>query len=219
MKYEAILFDMDGVLIDSEELMAKAGIMALHDFGIEAKPEDFIPFVGRGEDLYIGGVAEKYGHKYVTAMKDSAYAHYGDHVETEAFVPPEIPAILYTLRDLGYKIAVCTSADKAKVVHNLRAMGVTEDVFTAIVTGDRIKNKKPDPEIYLTGAALAGVEPEKCAVVEDAPSGIKAAQAAGMLAVGIDTSFPAEHLMQISHPDRMIHSLNELSGLLEKMNA
>ena len=110
-------------LIDSEELMAKAGIMALHDFGIEAKPEDFIPFVGRGEDLYIGGVARKYGHEYVTAMKDSAYAHYGDYVETEAFVPVEIPSILYKLRDLGYKIAVCTSADKAKVVHNGRNGG------------------------------------------------------------------------------------------------
>ena len=214
MKYEAVLFDMDGVLIDSEELMAKAGIMALRDFGIEAKPEDFIPFVGRGEDLYIGGVAEKYGHKYVTAMKDSAYAHFGEYVETEAFVPETIPDILFKLRDLGYKIAVCTSADKAKVVHNLRAMRVTEDVFTAIVTGDRIKNKKPDPEIYLTGAELVGVAPEKCAVVEDAPSGIKAAHAAGMLAIGIDTSFTAEQLIAQSQPDRMIHSLDELPGLL-----
>ena len=56
-QFEAILFDMDGVLIDSEELMSKAGMMALHDFGIEAKPEDFIPFVGRGEDLYIGALS------------------------------------------------------------------------------------------------------------------------------------------------------------------
>lgn len=214
MKYEAVLFDMDGVLIDSEELMAKAGIMALHDFGIEAKPEDFLPFVGRGEDLYIGGVAEKYGHKYLTAMKDSAYAHYGDYVEAEAFVPPEIPEILYRLRDLGYKIAVCTSADKAKVIHNLRAMGVSENVFSAIVTGDRIKNKKPDPEIYLTGSALVGIDPGKCAVVEDAPSGIKAAHAAGMFAIGIDTSFSAEELTAAAHPDRMIHNLSELPDLL-----
>ena len=216
MKYEAVLFDMDGVLIDSEELMAKAGILALRDFGIEAKPEDFIPFVGRGEDLYIGGVAEKYGHKYITAMKDSAYAHFGEYVETEASVPKEIPGILYKLRDLGYRIAVCTSADKAKVVHNLRAMRVTEDVFTAIVTGDRIKNKKPDPEIYLTGAELVGVALEKCAVVEDAPSGIKAAHAAGMLAIGIDTSFTAEQLIAQSQPDRMIHSLDELPGILDE---
>lgn len=216
MKYEAVLFDMDGVLIDSEELMAKAGILALRDFGIEAKPEDFIPFVGRGEDLYIGGVAEKYGHKYITAMKDSAYAHFGEYVETEASVPPEIPDILFKLRDLGYKIAVCTSADKAKVVHNLRAMCVTEDVFTAIVTGDRIKNKKPDPEIYLTGAELVGVSPEKCAVVEDAPSGIKAAHAAGMLSIGIDTSFTAEQLIAQAQPDRMIHSLDELPCILEE---
>ena len=214
MKYEAVLFDMDGVLIDSEELMSKAGIMALHDFGIEAVPEDFIPFVGRGEDLYIGGVAQKYGHAYDVAMKARAYEHFGEYVETEAFVPAEVPEVLYQLRDLGLRIAVCTSADWAKVVHNLRAMGVTADVFDGIVTGDRIQRKKPDPEIYLTGAELVGIAPEKCAVVEDAPSGIKAAHAAGMLAIGIDTSFPEEQLMREAHPDRMIHNLSELPGLI-----
>ena len=215
-QFEAILFDMDGVLIDSEELMSKAGMMALHDFGIEAKPEDFIPFVGRGEDLYIGGVAEKYGVKYDPVMKQHCYDHYGDYVETEAFVPAEIPELLYTLRDKGYKIAVCTSADWGKVIHNLRAMHVTKDVFDGMVTGDHITHLKPDPEIYLTGAKLVGVSPEKCVVVEDSPSGIKAANAAGMLSVGIDTSFPEELLIRESHPDVMIHSLSELLTVLER---
>jgi len=214
-KYDAILFDMDGVLIDSEELMSKAGQMALHDFGIEAKPEDFIPFVGRGEDLYIGGVAEKYGVKYDPAMKQRCYDHYGDYVETEAFVPEEIPELLYRLKELGYKIAVCTSADWGKVIHNLRAMGVTKDIFDGMVTGDNITKLKPDPEIYLTGAALVGIDPAKCAVVEDSPSGIKAANAAGMFSVGIDTSFPKELLVRESHPDVMIHTLSELLSVLE----
>ena len=209
-QYKAVLFDMDGVLIDSEELMAKSGILALADYGITAKAEDFIPFVGRGENLYIGGVAEKYGVPFRPEMKERCYYYYGLHVEQEAFIPKEIPEILYTIKNMGYKIAVCTSADWGKVKHNLRAMGVEKELFDGLVTGDRIKNLKPDPEIYLTGAALVGAEPSECIVVEDSPSGIKAAHAGNMLAIGIDTSFSEEDLVAQSHPDVMIHHLSEL---------
>ena len=212
---KAVLFDMDGVLIDSEELMTKAGILALHDYGIEAKAEDFIPFVGRGEDLYIGGVAEKYGVPYNPEMKQRCYYYFGQYVETDARVPDAIPGLLFRLRELGYKTCVCTSADWNKVIHNLRAMGVGRDVFDAFITGDDVKNKKPDPEIYLKGAKALQVDPEKCVVIEDAPNGIMAAHAAGMLAVGIDTSFPKEVLIKESHPDHIIHRLDEIPGILE----
>jgi len=214
MKYKAVLLDMDGVLIDSEQLMTKAGMLALRDYGIEAKPEDFVPFVGRGEDLYIGGVAEKYGHKYDPEMKQRCYYYFGQYVETDAEVPDEIPEILYQLKRLGYKICVCTSADWNKVVHNLRAMGVGKEVFDAFVTGDDVKNKKPDPEIYLKGAEKLGVVPEQCVVVEDAPNGIQAGHAAGMQTVGIDTSFSAEVLKEQAEPDYLIHKLSELMECL-----
>ena len=212
---KAILFDMDGVLIDSEELMAKAGILALRDYGIDPVPEDFVPFVGCGEDKYIGGVAEKYGLTYTQEMKARAYYYYGLHVEQEAFVPKEVHRVLTTLKERGYKMAVCTSADYAKVVHNLRAIGVEEGFFDAFVTGDRFKNLKPHPEIYLTGAKLAGAAPEECLVVEDAPSGIKAAHAGGMKAVGIASSFPEEYLVKESAPDYIIHKLEELLDIAE----
>ena len=209
---KAILFDMDGVLIDSETLMAKSGIMALRDYGIDPTPEDFIPFVGRGEDKYIGGVAQKYGLTYDPAMKARAYHYYGLYVETEAFVPKDVHRVLTAIKDKGYKIAVCTSADYSKVVHNLRAIGLSEDFFDAFVTGDNIQNLKPHPEIYLTGAKLTGAAPEDCLVVEDAPSGIQAAHAGGMKAVGITSSFPEAYLVEHSQPDYIIH---DLSGLLE----
>jgi len=207
---KAILFDMDGVLIDSETLMAKSGILALRDYGIDPTPEDFIPFVGRGEDKYIGGVAQKYGLAYAPEMKDRAYYYYGMYVETEAFVPRDVHRVLSAVKQKGYKIAVCTSADYAKVVHNLRAIGLTEDFFDAFVTGDRIQNLKPHPEIYLTGAGLVGATPEECLVVEDAPSGIKAAHAGGMKAVGITSSFPEAYLVEQSQPDYIIHELGQL---------
>ncbi len=213
-KYDAVLFDMDGVLIDSETLMAKSGVLALRDWGLDPKPEDFIPFVGCGEDRYIGGVSRKYGLEYTPDMKTRAYEYYGRLVEDEAFVPEEVPEVLNTLKEKGYRIAVCTSADYSKVVHNIRAIGVKESFFDAFVTGDKIKNLKPHPEIYLTGASLAGAAPEKCLVVEDAPSGIKAAHAGGMKAVGITSSFTEEYLVKESGPDFIIHSLRELLTLV-----
>ena len=68
MRWKAVLFDMDGVLIESEALMAKTGVKALKKFGIEAKESDFADFVGCGETRYIGGVAEKYGVPYFDAI-------------------------------------------------------------------------------------------------------------------------------------------------------
>ena len=212
--FDAVLFDMDGVLIDSEELMAKSGILALRDWGLDPKPEDFVPFVGCGEDRYIGGVARKYGLDYSTEMKDRAYYYYGLYVEEEAFVPDEVHDVLRSIKEMGCRIAVCTSADYSKVVHNVRAIGVSEDFFDAFVTGDKIKNLKPHPEIYLTGAALVGIAPEHCLVVEDAPSGIKAAHAGGMKAVGIATSFDEAYLQKEAAPDHIIHRLGELLSIV-----
>lgn len=200
MRYKAILFDMDGTLIDSERLMTKVGIMALHDFGVEAKPEDFEEFVGRGEDLYIGGVARKHGVQYDPAMKKRAYDYYGQLVGTEAAVPPEALDVLNELKRRGLKMAVCSSADREKVVYNVRAIGVSEDFFGAFVTGSEIEHLKPAPE--------------ECLVVEDAPSGILAAHAAGMRAVGITASFPEQTLAAQAKPEYIIHNLNQLLELV-----
>lgn len=87
MAWKAVLFDMDGVLIDSEEYMAKTGVRALKKYGIDAKESDFAEFVGCGENRYVGGVAEKYGVPYRTEMKDYLYACYGEHVKEEANIP------------------------------------------------------------------------------------------------------------------------------------
>lgn len=214
MRYRAILFDMDGTLIDSERLMTKVGIMALHDFGVEAKPEDFEEFVGRGEDLYIGGVARKHGVQYDPAMKKCAYDYYGQLVGTEAAVPPEALDVLNELKRRGLKMAVCSSADREKVVYNVRAIGVSEDFFGAFVTGSEIEHLKPAPDIYLKGAELLGAAPEECLVVEDAPSGILAAHAAGMRAVGITASFPEQTLAAQAKPEYIIHNLNQLLELV-----
>ena len=178
MAWKAVLFDMDGVLIDSEEYMAKTGVRALKKYGIDAKESDFAEFVGCGENRYVGGVAEKYGVPYRTEM------------------------------------AVCSSADRVKVLMNLSAIGAEESLFDQLVTGTDIKNPKPDPEIYLTGAASLGLAPSECIVVEDAPSGIRAAHAAGIKAIGLATSFPADYLREQAQPEYLLPDLKSILTLL-----
>ena len=214
MKVRAILFDMDGVLIDSEALMARAGILALREFGIEAVSEDFLPFVGSGEDKYIGCVAEKHGVRYDTAMKDRAYDYYGQMVAAEATVPADTLPTLKALHARGIKMAVCSSADRVKVRYNLRAIGASESLFSAIVTGSDVERKKPEPDIYLKGAELLGEKPEDCLVVEDAPSGIQAAHAGGIRAAGIASSFSAQELTRQASPEYLIDTLSQLLELL-----
>ena len=215
MKYKAILFDMDGVLIESEFLMRHASIQALAEWGIQAKHEDFREFTGMGEDMFVGGVAQKYGHTYTYDMKDRAYDYFGAQVKELAHVPEGVKDMLLALHEKGLIMAVCSAADLRKVRYNIQAIGVDERIFSALVTGSDVERKKPFPDIYLKGAALIGVDPKDCLVVEDAVSGIKAAHAAGMDAVGVPTTFSREELETRVHPEYMLNEITELTGLFE----
>lgn len=215
MKYKAILFDMDGVLIESEFLMRHASIQALAEWGIQAKHEDFREFTGMGEDMFVGGVAQKYGHTYTYDMKDRAYDYFGAQVKELAHVPEGVKDMLLALHEKGLIMAVCSAADLRKVRYNIQAIGVDERIFSALVTGSDVERKKPFPDIYLKGAALIGVDPKDCLVVEDAVSGIKAAHAAGMDAVGVPTTFSREELEARVHPEYMLNEIKELTNLFE----
>jgi len=215
MKYKAILFDMDGVLIESEFLMRDSAIQALADYGIQAKHEDFLEFTGMGEDRFVGGVAEKHGHTYVTAMKDLAYDYYGKRVMAEAHIPEGVKEMLQTLHAKGITLAVCSAADLRKVRYNIQAIGVDESIFTALVTGSDVERKKPFPDIYLEGARQVRMKPEDCLVVEDAISGIQAAHAAGMDAVGVPTTFSKEELKERVNPEYLLNEIKELTNLFE----
>ena len=112
-------------------------------------------------------------------------------------------------------MAVCSAADRRKVLYNLMAIGVSEDLFGAIVTGSDIERKKPFPDIYLKGAAMIGMDPKDCLVVEDAVSGVQAAHAAGMDAVGVPTTFSKEELQARVAPEYLVNVIRELADLPE----
>lgn len=215
MKYKAILFDMDGVLIESEWLMRASAIQALADYGVQAAHEDFLEFTGMGEDRFVGGVAEKHGLVYKTEMKELAYDYYGQRVMAEAHIPTGVKEMLQELHSRGIILAVCSAADLRKVRYNIQAIGVEESLFTALVTGSDVARKKPFPDIYLEGARRVGIEPRDCLVVEDALSGIQAAHAAGMDAVGIPSTFPPEVLKEKAGPEYILAETRELTELTE----
>jgi len=192
---KAVIFDMDGVLMDSEPTTAYAGVIALKQFGINAKESDFKDFIGMGEDRFVGGVAELYGKPYTTDMKAALYSVYLDIVEEKLYRFEGIADMLSTLKQRGYKLALASSADEIKVMANLKAARIDPGVFECLLTGNSVERKKPYPDIYLMACEGLELPPEECYVVEDAKSGIKAAVSAGCPCIGVKTSFDGETLL------------------------
>lgn len=191
----AVLFDMDGVLVDSEPIINAAAIRALAEFGIAARPEDFEPFVGAGEDRYVGGVAELHGKPYVLEMKRRTYDWYLKLLPEMGKAFPGAKELVELLHAKGIACAVASSADRVKVEANLTTvLGVPLELFSAIITGEDVVRRKPHPDIFLETARRLGRRSDECCVVEDAINGVQAAKAAAMRCVAVTTSFSAAAL-------------------------
>jgi HAD superfamily hydrolase (TIGR01509 family) len=192
---KGVLFDMDGVLADSEQFICKAAIMMFAELGINVLPEDFNPFVGMGENRYISGVADRHGIKIdIIEAKARTYEIYEKIVRGKLLPLPGVPDFISECRNKNLKLALATSADRVKMELNLREIGLSTDSFHSIITGQDVENKKPFPDIYIRSAQSIGLEPQECLVVEDAVSGIKAAKSAGCRCLAITSSFNASAL-------------------------
>jgi HAD superfamily hydrolase (TIGR01509 family) len=193
---EAVLFDMDGVLVDSEEFICKAAILMYKEKGLLVIEEDFTPFIGMGEDRYLGGVAEKYGFPFdVVREKKRTYEIYQEITRGKLKPLPGVIEFINKCRNRNLKIAVATSADEVKMLCNLREIGIPVSTFDATVNGLEVERKKPFPDIYIEAAKRLKVKPENCLVVEDAISGEKAGKAAGCKVLAITGSFAAEEFL------------------------
>lgn len=190
MSIQGIIFDMDGVLCHSLPFTREAATqMFLRFHGLSVMPEDFIPFIGTGENRFIGGVAEKY-RVTLDLERDKAetYRIYLELIQGKLLPLPGVIDFIADCRRDGLKLAVATSADDIKMRGNLRQIGIPAESFDTIVTGSQIEKKKPDPEIFLTAAKKLGLKNEHCLIFEDAPSGVAAAKAAGSRAVGVTST-------------------------------
>jgi HAD superfamily hydrolase (TIGR01509 family) len=194
---QAVIFDMDGVLTDSEPLINAAAVAMFREKGLVVQPEDFVPFVGTGENRYIGGVAEKYGLAVdILAAKKRTYEIYLDLVPAQLEAFPGAQPLVHACRAAGLRVAVASSADEIKIHANLRKIGLPPEFWDSIVTGEDVERRKPEPDIFLATAQKLRLEPEHCTVIEDAVNGIQAAKAAGMRCVAVAQTFPASQLLE-----------------------
>ena len=190
-----VIFDMDGVLLDSEPFICKAACMMFAEHGLTVQPEDFIPFVGAGENRYLGGVAEKYAFPFdVERDKARTYEIYARIVKGRLEPLPGAHDFVARCRSRRLKLALATSADEVKMQVNLREIGLPPETFDALVNGLEVEKKKPDPEIFLAAARKLAVPIARCLVVEDSVNGVAAAKAAGAPCLALLTSFTREKL-------------------------
>ena len=192
---KAVLFDMDGVLVDSEAYIRQAAISMFAEKGYQVSETDFMPFTGMGENRYLGGVAEKHNVPFdLEADKRRTYEIYAGLVRGKLDPLDGVKKFIYNCIYKNLKIAVASSADPVKVYINLEEIGLEPSLFQAIVTGKDIEHKKPSPDIFLRAAELLEVKPENCLVVEDAISGVQAGKSARSKVLALRTSFSTEEL-------------------------
>ena len=192
MKY--IIFDMDGVIVNSEPVIMKAALDALKTGGIEASEEDFIPYIGAGEEHFIIEPC-KWANKAELTEKimDDMFRNFEQNIK-EMKVFPSAKPLIEKLKNLGYTLALVSSAAERKLMASLKAAEIDPSVFTVILSGNDVTEKKPSPAPYLLAADKLGADPAECLVIEDALSGVKSAKAAGMQCAAVTTSFSEEKL-------------------------
>jgi HAD superfamily hydrolase (TIGR01509 family) len=205
-----VLFDMDGVLLDSEEFITMAAMMMFSEKGFQVNMSDFKPFTGMGENRFLGGVAEKYGIPF-ELEKDKARTYTLYEQITKGKLQPlnGVMEFIDRCRRKHLKLAVATSADEIKMRINLRETGLKEELFDILVNGLDVQHKKPHPEIYLLAAEKLGLKPAECLVVEDAISGMIAAKAAGCKCLAITSSFGAQVFNQADWTTKDLSKVEE----------
>ncbi len=190
------IFDMDGLMIDTEKLYLKFWILAAKDFGYDMTPEHVYSMRSMARKFSIpllkGIFGEDCPTEEIRAHRTELMAEYikehGLEVKKGLFV------LLDYLRDKGIRMAVATATPLERTMSYLETIGA-KDYFSAVICGDMVTTGKPAPDIYLAAAKGLGLPPEECAAFEDSPNGIKAAHAAGCYAVMIpDMTQPDEEI-------------------------
>jgi beta-phosphoglucomutase len=197
--FDAVIFDMDGVLCDSEPFIAAAAAEALRRrYGIIVSREDFLPFVGAGDDRFITGAAALHGVTVDLALdKPLTYEIYLELIAVSLQPVAGVHAFLAEARAAGLRLAVATGSDRPKLYGNLAAIGLAESVFDVVISAEHVTRKKPDPETFLMAVERLGLPAPRCLVVEDAPNGVRAGRAAGCAVLGITSSQSEDALLEV----------------------
>ncbi len=204
----AALFDWDGVVIDSASAHERSWERLAEETGHPLPSDHFLKGFGMRNEVIIpellGWSRDPAQVKGLSRRKEELYR---DIVRAEGVtLLPGVLPYLRALREAGIPRVIGSSTQRENIELILEVMGL-ESFFHLMVTSEDVRHGKPDPEVFLKAAALAGVEPGNCVVFEDAHHGIEAALAAGMTAIGVLTTHPGATL-QGAH--RLVTRLDEL---------
>jgi HAD superfamily hydrolase (TIGR01509 family) len=177
---KAVIFDLDGVLVDSEWASAKAWGTALARFGYQLNEETFLGFVGTTDRSLAQAFAVEVGRSPAEVLL--AAEQEMRSIAGGGLTP--FPDAVELLGALTVPVAVASNSDRWRLETVLTAAGI-QDRFEVSVSADEVAHPKPAPDVYLRAAELLGVDPAGCVVIEDSPTGITAARAAGMRVVAV----------------------------------
>lgn len=219
MEIKAVLFDMDGLMVDTESLSTEAFIYSAKAQGYNMTKEETLKVLGFTKaniyqfwiDYFQGTNVD--GKKLV----DDHYEYIENVLYT---VGPEkmpyVEELLKYLRENNYKIAVASSSDTADIKNNLEKTKL-EKYIDEIASGAEVENGKPAPDVFLLAAKRLGVDPKDCLILEDSKAGIKAGKASGAMVFMVPDMFTVDKECEDT-ADRILTNLGEVIGILEGKN-
>jgi HAD superfamily hydrolase (TIGR01509 family) len=207
--FTAAIFDMDGLLLDSERVIMQAWLTSAQEEGINLSEPDFLLVVGCGAEeshARLSGLLG--GHGSFQSVRDRVRARLAAQPGVVFPLKPGALQILALLRQRGVPCAVASSTYVDEVRHRLAMVGVL-DLFQAVAGGDEVSRSKPDPAVYLLAADRLGVPPGQCLAFEDTDHGATAAHAAGLRVVVVPDlrahDFGAAYMTLSSLEDAALH--------------
>lgn len=209
--WDLVIFDCDGVLVDSERISVRIDVRVLAELGWPLSEAEVIErFVGRSEAYMVSEIEARLGRR-LTAGWDEAYgALYREAFEAEL---APVDGVVAALDEIATPTCVASSSSHERLRHTLGLTGLLERFDGRIFSAEDVRNGKPAPDLFLHAAATLGADPARCAVIEDSRYGVEAARAAGMRAFGYAGGLtPADRLA--GPATTVFDAMHELPGLL-----
>ena len=182
---KAVIFDMDGVIIDSEPIHFEVDMQTMREFGVNISKDELNKYVGTTNEYMLNDLINKY--KIQRSLKEILEYKMELTIrrikETKINAISGIPELLISLKHNNIKTAIGSSSPKELIITVIEKFQLGK-YFDCIVSGDEVKEGKPKPDIYLEVSKRIGVNPEECIVIEDSRNGVLAAKNAGMKCFG-----------------------------------
>jgi beta-phosphoglucomutase len=206
MGVKAILWDLDGVLVNSMEFHYRAYSEILSQRGVKLSREKYLKeMIGLRNYTILRRVLGDLPNEEILRLAEQKEEAFRRLVKGQVQPLPGAAELVRRARDGGIKQAIVSSTPRANIELMLQSLGLYE-CFEVIVGEEDAERGKPDPEGFVLAASRLGVPPEECVVIEDAPEGIAGGKAAGMRCIGVTTTRPAEKLLQA---DLIVESLED----------